>query len=60
MSIESEMDRADDRTRRAASKRSIKLPGMSATFASTNPHDIARELRAKSKLGERERKIANS
>jgi hypothetical protein len=38
--------------------RRIKLPGKSETFANTDPVDIARELRAKSKLGEREARLA--
>lgn len=54
------LDRADDRAKRAGTKRSIQLPGKTAVFAATNPHDIARDLRAKSKLGEKERKLADN
>jgi hypothetical protein len=38
--------------------RRIKLPGKSETYDSTDPVEIARELRAKSKLGKREARLA--
>ena len=60
MATDSDIDHADDRSKRLASKRRIKLPGRAEVYDSTNPNDIARELRGKSKLGERERKLANS
>lgn len=58
MSTNLEIDHADARSKRLASQRRIKLPGRVEVYDSTNPHDIARELRAESKLGERERKLA--
>lgn len=58
------VERATIRTSKA--RRSIKLPGKSATLAATDPADIARDLRSKSALGrmeakldEAERKLAN-
>jgi hypothetical protein len=45
------------REKRQKSKRHIKIPGKPAAYASTDPIDIARELRAKSKLGKREAKL---
>lgn len=45
------------REKRQKSKRHIKIPGKPATYASTDPVDIARELRAKSKLGRKEAKL---
>lgn len=45
------------REKRQKSKRHIKLPGKPATYANTEPVDIARELRAKSKLGKREARL---
>lgn len=43
--------------RRAKASRCIKMPGKVVRFANTDPVDIARELRAKSKLGRREAKL---
>lgn len=43
--------------RRAKSSRRIKMPGKVDRFANTDPVDIARELRAKSRLGQREAKL---
>ncbi|KQZ99572.1 hypothetical protein ASD64_14670 [Mesorhizobium sp. Root157] len=43
--------------RRAKSKRTIKLPGKVERYANTDPVDIARELRSKSRLGQREAKL---
>ncbi len=45
------------REKRQKSKRHIKVPGKAAAYASTDPVDIARELRAKSKLGVREARL---
>lgn len=45
------------REKRQKSKRHIKVPGKPATYANTDPIDIARELRAKSKLGKREARL---
>ncbi|MCP3406210.1 hypothetical protein [Bradyrhizobium sp. CCGB01] len=54
------------RTRLTKQSRRIKLPGKSEAYADTDPIEIARELRAKSRLGKREarldaasRKVAN-
>jgi hypothetical protein len=44
------------RARTALQSRRIKMPDGRTVFASTDPKEIAAELRAKSKLGERERK----
>ncbi|UPT93864.1 hypothetical protein J4G48_0031635 [Bradyrhizobium barranii subsp. apii] len=38
--------------------RRIKLPGKSEAYADTDPVEIARELRAQSKLGKREARLA--
>jgi hypothetical protein len=43
--------------RRSKTQRRIKLPGKVERFADTDPVDIARELRAKSRLGQREAKL---
>lgn len=40
------------------SMRSVKLPGRPAQEVDTDPVRIARELRAKSQLGEREKQLA--
>ena len=40
--------------------RRIKMPDGRTTYASTHPKDIAAELRAKSKLGARERKLKDA
>lgn len=45
------------REKRQKSKRHIKLPGKPATYASTDPIEIARELRSKSRLGRKEAKL---
>jgi hypothetical protein len=45
------------REKRQRSRRHIKIPGKPAEYASTDPIDIARELRAKSKLGKREARL---
>jgi hypothetical protein len=45
------------REKRQKSKRHIKLPGKPATYANTDPIEIARELRSKSKLGQREARL---
>lgn len=39
------------------SLRSVKLPGKAERFVDTDPVKIARELRAKSRLGQREAKL---
>jgi len=57
MSVKNGIDIADDRAVRRGTRRSITLPGKSATFASTDPIAIARALRAQSELGEAERKL---
>ncbi|ATU92741.1 hypothetical protein B5P45_25165 [Phyllobacterium zundukense] len=44
--------------RRAKASRQIKLPGKSMQYAATDPVDIARTLRANSKLGQAEKKLA--
>lgn len=46
------------RARTSKQSRRIKLPGKSETYASTDPVDIAGELRAQSKLGKREARLA--
>lgn len=38
-------------------RRRIKLPGKAEVYADTDPIEIARELRAKSKLGKREARL---
>lgn len=55
-----EIDVADDRSARRASKRKIKIPGKSIVYANTDPVTIARELRAKSALGRREKALGYS
>lgn len=45
------------REKRQKSKRHIKVPGKPAAYASTDPIDIARELRSKSPLGRKEAKL---
>lgn len=47
-----------ERAQSSKLSRRIKLPGRSATYANTDPVEIARELRAKSKLGKREARLA--
>jgi hypothetical protein len=52
------MEKTDtSRSRNTARERRIKLPGGKIRYASTDAKDIAAELRAKSKLGERETKL---
>ncbi len=53
---------AVERATKKASKsvRSVTLPGKRAAYVSTDPIDIARELRAKSKLGQREARLADA
>lgn len=46
-----DIDRADNRSKRVAAMRSIKLPGRVAKFADDHPVEIARELRRRSALG---------
>ena len=46
------------RARSSKQSRRIKLPSKSETYANTDPIEIARELRAKSKLGKREARLA--
>jgi hypothetical protein len=43
--------------RRTKSKRRITIRGGRTTFESKDPTEIARELRAKSKLGKREARL---
>jgi hypothetical protein len=43
--------------RRSKSSRRIKLPGGEVRYADTSPEAIARVLRGKSKLGQREAKL---
>lgn len=43
--------------RRANATRRIKLPGKAMEYAETDPIDIARTLRANSKLGQAEKKL---
>ena len=45
------------REQRQKSARHIKVPGKGVAYASTDPVDIARELRAKSRLGKREARL---
>jgi hypothetical protein len=45
------------REKRQKSRRHIKLPGKPAKYASTDPVEIARELRSKSRLGRKEAKL---
>lgn len=45
------------REKRQKSARRIQVPGKGVVYASTDPIDIARELRAKSKFGKREAKL---
>jgi hypothetical protein len=45
------------REKHQKSKRRIKLPGMAESYSNREPIDIARELRAKSKLGAREARL---
>lgn len=55
---ETRMDVADARvSRRAANKRRIRIPGKAERYDNTDPVTIAREMRAKSKLGALERKL---
>ncbi|NRQ15582.1 hypothetical protein [Ensifer sesbaniae] len=50
------IERATKKTTKAT--RSVTLPGKRAAHMTTDPVDIARELRAKSRLGQREAKLA--
>ena len=43
--------------RRGATHRSVKLPGKTAVSTDKDPRIIARELRDKSKLGQREARL---
>ncbi|MGB3044966.1 MAG: hypothetical protein WBB98_17470 [Xanthobacteraceae bacterium] len=45
------------REKRHRSKRQIKLPGKRDEYSARDPIEIARELRAKSKLGRKEAKL---
>lgn len=45
------------REKRQKSKRQIKLPGKREAYSDRDPIEIARELRAKSKLGRKEAKL---
>ncbi|MBB4427990.1 hypothetical protein GGD66_006576 [Bradyrhizobium sp. CIR48] len=45
------------RTRTSKQSRRIKLPGKAEVYADTDPIEIARELRAKSRLGKREARL---
>lgn len=45
------------REKRQKSARRIQVPGRGVVYASTDPIEIARELRAKSKLGQREARL---
>lgn len=52
------LERADtSRAKDPKRTRRIKMPDGKTTYASTDPKDIAAELRSKSKLGERERRL---
>lgn len=44
--------------RRSKTQRRIKLPGGEVRYADTSPEAIARTLRAKSRLSQREAKLA--
>ncbi|EIG56232.1 hypothetical protein [Bradyrhizobium sp. WSM1253] len=46
------------RARSSKQSRRIKLPGKSEAYADADPVEIARELRAQSKLGKREARLA--
>jgi hypothetical protein len=46
------------RERSTKQSRRIKLPGKPEAYTNTDPVEIARELRAKSKLGKREARLA--
>ena len=46
-----------ERERTTKRSRRIKLPGRAETYDSTDPVEIARELRAKSRLGKREARL---
>lgn len=48
------------RARSSKQSRRIKLPGKSEAYANTDPVEIARELRAQSKLGKREARLATA
>ncbi|UWU89616.1 hypothetical protein [Bradyrhizobium sp. CB1015] len=45
-------------TRTGKQERRIKMPGKVEVYANTDPVEIARELRAKSRLGKREARLA--
>ncbi|MET4277403.1 MULTISPECIES: hypothetical protein [unclassified Bradyrhizobium] len=46
-----------ERERSTKRSRRIKIPGAAETFDNTDPVEIARELRAKSRLGKREARL---
>lgn len=50
-------ERATEKRSQSRERRRIKLPGRAEVYANTDPAEIARELRAKSKLGKREAKL---
>jgi len=55
------VDRADaTRTRIVSRERKIKLPGEPVKYGADDPLRIARELRAKSRLGRREARLAEA
>lgn len=58
MATRTDIDHADNRKLRVASKRRIKRPGQAEVYESTDPFVIAQELRQKSALGAKERKLA--
>jgi hypothetical protein len=51
-------ERATENRSRPRERRRIKLPGKAEAYANTDPLEIARELRTKSKLGKREARLA--
>ncbi|MBB4364243.1 hypothetical protein GGD65_005301 [Bradyrhizobium sp. CIR18] len=51
-------ERATEKRSRSRERRRIKLPGKAEAYANTDPIEIARELRANSKLGKREARLA--
>jgi hypothetical protein len=51
------LERADTSRARTARSRKIKMPGGKVRYDSTDPKEIAAELRARSILGKRERHL---
>lgn len=54
------LERTDTSRARTARSRKITMPGGKIRYDSTDPKDIAAELRAKSRLGKREQQLKDA